>query len=86
MREKMHLPLKDFLTLVGPAQEIHILEEDSADLLFADKAAKIRDCKELLEREVKFIQPGAITRRNGQPVKNPEESRNHIFIIWVYSE
>ena len=85
MREKMNLPLKDFLTLVGPAQVIHILEEDSADLLFTDKAAKIRDYKDLLEREVKFIQPGAITRRDGQPVKT-EESRNFIFMIWIYSK
>lgn len=28
MKGKMNLPLKEFLTLVGPAQVLHIIETD----------------------------------------------------------
>lgn len=55
--EKMNLPLKQFLTLVGPAQALEIIEEDATELVFKDKAAKIRDHEELLSREVKLIEP-----------------------------
>ncbi len=55
--EKMNLPLKQFLTLVGPAQALEIIEEDATEPVFKDKAAKIRDHEELLSREVKLIEP-----------------------------
>lgn len=55
--EKMNLPLKQFLTLVGPAQALEIIEEDATGPVFKDKAAKIRDHEELLSREVKLIEP-----------------------------
>lgn len=55
--EKMNLPLKQFLTLVGPAQVLEIIEEDATEPVFKDKAAKIRDHEELLSREVKLIEP-----------------------------
>ena len=41
--EKMNLPLKQFLTLVGPAQALEVIEEDAAEPVFTGKAAKIRD-------------------------------------------
>lgn len=55
--EKMNLQLKQFLTLVGPAQALEIIEEDATEPVFKDKAAKIRDHEELLSREVKLIEP-----------------------------
>ena len=55
--EKMNLPLKQFLTLVGPSQALEIIEEDATEPVFKDKAAKIRDHEELLSREVKLIEP-----------------------------
>lgn len=55
--KKMNLPLKQFLTLVGPAQALEIIEEDATEPVFKDKAAKIRDHEELLSREVKLIEP-----------------------------
>ncbi|MFR8342247.1 MAG: hypothetical protein ACLVA6_08210 [Dorea sp.] len=55
--EKMNLPLKQFLTLAGPAQALEIIEEDATEPVFKDKAAKIRDHEELLSREVKLIEP-----------------------------
>ena len=41
--EKMNLPLQQFLTLVGPAQALEIIEEDDTEPVFTGKAAKIRD-------------------------------------------
>lgn len=72
--EKMNLPLKQFLTLVGPAQALEIIEEDDREPIFIGKAAKIRDCEELLIREVKHIQSAA-------DVGNSEK---YIFRIWIY--
>lgn len=57
--EKMNLPLKQFLTLVGPAQALEVIEEDAAEPVFTGKAAKIRDNEELLDREVKLIEAKA---------------------------
>lgn len=70
--EKMNLPLQQFLTLVGPAQALEIIEEDAAEPIFTGKAAKIRDREELLKREVKHIQPAT------EPHFEP------IFKIWIY--
>ena len=68
MKGKMNLPLKEFLTLVGPAQVLHIIEEGETEPAFKDRSVKIRD------REVKFIQPAADTENAGK----------YIFKIWIY--
>lgn len=72
--EKMNLPLKQFLTLAGPAQVIEITEEDAEEPLFRGKAARIRDHEDLLNREVKFI----------QPVPDKDNTEKAIFKIWIY--
>lgn len=62
--EKMKLPLREFLTLIGPAAVIEVRSEKeeggsdsrTAAPLFRGKRAKIRDHEELLEREVKMIE------------------------------
>ncbi|BFK26985.1 MAG: hypothetical protein E6124_04315 [Blautia producta] len=72
--EKMNLPLSKFLTLVGPAQIIEVVEEDETEPVFRDKAAKIRDYEDLLPREVKHI----------EPKKNKENVMKLIFKIWIY--
>ena len=66
MKGKMNLPLKEFLTLVGPAQVLHIIEEGETEPAFKDRSVKIRDHEELLDREVKFIQPAADTENAGK--------------------
>ena len=77
--EKMNLPLQQFLTLVGPAQALEIIEEDDTEPVFTGKAAKIRDHEELLTREVKHIQTG--TKRRYEQGKKPFEP---ILKIWIY--
>lgn len=72
--EKMNLPLGKFLTLVGPAQIVEVVEEDETELVFRDKAAKIRDYEDLLPREVKYI----------EPKENKENAMKLIFKIWIY--
>ena len=72
--EKMNLPLKQFLTLVGPAQALEIIEEDATEPVFKDKAAKIRDHEELLSREVKLI----------EPVLTVLQYYTTHFRIWIY--
>lgn len=62
MALKMNLPLQQFLTLVGPAQKIVIVDEDfneknGDEPLYTGPAAKLRDKPELLAREVKLIEP-----------------------------
>lgn len=60
--EKMKLPLRQFLTLVGPAQLLEIKEDEAKDpeeIIYSGKAAKIRDHAELHNRDVKFILPAA---------------------------
>lgn len=74
MKGKMNLPLKEFLTLVGPAQVLYIIEEGETEPAFKDSSVKIRDHEELLDREVKFIQPAADTENAGK----------YIFKIWIY--
>lgn len=74
MKGKMNLPLKEFLTLVGPAQVLHIIEEGETEPAFKDRSVKIRDHEELLDREVKFIQPAADTENAGK----------YTFKIWIY--
>lgn len=59
---KMNLPINQFLTLVGPAQRIVVVDEEfdekrGDEPLFVGPAAKIRNKPELLEREVKLIAP-----------------------------
>ena len=49
MKGKMNLPLKEFLTLVGPAQVLHIIEEGETEPAFKDRSVKIRDHEELLD-------------------------------------
>ena len=46
MKGKMNLPLKEFLTLVGPAQVLHIIEEGETEPAFEDRSVKIRDHEE----------------------------------------
>lgn len=86
MKEKMNLPIEQFLTLTGPAQILQIAEEGTEEPLFVGKAAKIRNSDKeqdpeerekleaLLAREVKFIQPAADTENAGK----------YIFKIWLY--
>lgn len=74
--QKMNLPLQQFLTLVGPAQKIVVVDEEFSqergdEPLFKGLAAKLRDKPELLERDVKMIAP-----TNASPVAN--------FWIWIY--
>lgn len=40
MKGKMNLPLKEFLTLVGPAQVLHIIEEGETEPAFKDRSVK----------------------------------------------
>lgn len=79
--EKMKLPLQEFLTLVGPAQILEVVDESHGQKnnehippLFSGKAVKIRDHEELLSRDVKHIQPTA----------DPEHEGKYIFKIWIY--
>lgn len=71
--QKMNLPLRQFLTLIGPGQKIKVVSEDS-ETLFKGTNAKIRDKEELHDREVKHIQPGA----------DVENAGKYVFTIWVY--
>ena len=82
MKGKMNLPLKDFLTLVGPAQVLHIIEEGETEPIFKDRSVKIRDHEELLDREVKFIQPAA--DKENEPETDEENTKKYIFKIWIY--
>lgn len=64
MALKMNLPLQQFLTLVGPAQKIVVVDEEfkqenGDEPLFSGPTAKMRDKPELLAREVKMIAPVA---------------------------
>lgn len=79
--KKMKLPLQDFLTLVGPAQILEVVDESNGQKnnehippLFSDKAVKARDHEELLSRDVKHIQPTA----------DPDHEGKYIFKIWIY--
>ena len=78
MKGKMNLPLKEFLTLVGPAQVLHIIEEGETEPAFKDRSVKIRDHEELLDREVKFIRqqiqrtPESISSRSGS-IRRPHD-------------
>ena len=67
--EKMKLPLREFLTLVGPAQLLEVKEDEAKDpdeVIFYGLSAKIRDRKELHGRDVKFIQPAAAVEEAGK--------------------
>ena len=53
MALKMNLPLQQFLTLVGPAQKVVVVDEEfkqenGDEPLFSGPAAKMRDKPELL--------------------------------------
>lgn len=74
--EKMNLPLQQFLTLVSPAQEIVVIDEEFEQErgdkpLFSGKGAKMRDKPELLKREVKLIAPAPTVA-------------GAAFWIWIY--
>lgn len=70
--EKIQLSLQQFLTIVGPAQTVEIIEEDAKEPAFTGKAVKVRDREELLLREVKHI----------QPVQGPQP--RPILKVWIY--
>lgn len=73
--EKMKLPLRQFLTLIGPAQIIEIKEEETEEKnLYKGVKAKIRDKRELLEREVRLIQPAWDELVAGR----------YVLEVWVY--
>lgn len=72
--EKINLPLQQFLTLVGPAQALEVIEEDATEPVFTGKAVKIRDHEELLDREVKLIE----TKAKVTPYHMT------YFQIWIY--
>lgn len=74
--EKMNLPLRQFITLIGPAQKVVILDEErnqerEEEPLYSGVAAKLRDELELLEREVKLIVPVTVQNKAA-------------FKIWIY--
>ena len=74
---KMNLPINQFLTLVGPAQRIIVVDEEfdekrGDEPLFAGPAAKIRNKPELLAREVKLIEPRTTSGIGAN------------FWIWIY--
>ena len=80
----MTLPLKQFITLVSPAQVIAIAkeeprEENGSEILYKGVAAKLRDNPELLDREVKLIQ--AMPALTG--ARLPAENKT-LFWIWIY--
>lgn len=70
---KMNLQLRRFLTLAGPAQIIEVTGEEN-EILYFGKNAKIRDCEELLDREVKHI----------EPVMDKDRDKIPVFKIWIY--
>ncbi len=77
MALKMNLPLQQFLTLVGPAQKVVVVDEEfkqeNGDKpLFSGPAAKMRDKPELLAREVKLIEPRTTSGIGAN------------FWIWIY--
>lgn len=71
--EKMNLELGDFLTLVGPAQMIEVVNEDNEEL-FVGKAAKAKREEQLTKKYVKFI--------SFEP--KPSMEKEEAFKIWLY--
>ena len=63
MKGKMNLPLKEFLTLVGPAQVLHIIEEGETEPAFKDRSVKIRDHEEFSGKD---NEPGPDQDRKGR--------------------
>lgn len=67
--EKMKLPLRQFLTLVSPAQLLEVKEDEAKDpeeIIYSGTAAKIRDRVELHDRDVKFISAAASIENAGK--------------------
>ena len=75
MKEKVNLPLKDLLTLIGPAQVVRIMEEEDDGPVFEGNAVRLRDYKGLTEQKVRFIQPTPPQVQGGR----------YALEIWVYS-
>lgn len=78
----MNLKFRDFLTLLSPAQNITVQDEDNplkkgeSDMLFQGKAAKARREEKLMEREVKMIVPTGDSDLPG----------TYAFKIWLYKK
>ena len=78
----MNLKFRDFLTLLSPAQNITVQDEDNplkkgeSDTLFQGKAAKARREEKLMEREVKMIVPTGDSDLPG----------TYAFKIWLYKK
>lgn len=81
---KADIKLKDFFTLIGPAQLIRVIDEEAAGepetedqeestTLYKGVAAKARDEVDT-ERMIKFIIPEAL----------PEEAGRHALKIYIY--
>lgn len=75
---KAEIKLKDFLTVIGPAQLIRVIDEeigeqDEDQILYKGVAAKARD-KVDTERMIKFIIPAAL----------PEEAGRYVLKIYIY--
>lgn len=80
---KADLKLKDFLTLIGPAQLVRVIDEEAGEpeaedqeeskTLYKGVAAKARDEVDT-ERMIKFIIPEAL----------PEEAGRHALKIYIY--
>ena len=75
---KADLKLKDFLTLIGPAQLVRVIDEEAGEqdedqILYKGVAAKARDEVDT-ERMIKFIIPEAL----------PEEAGRYALKIYIY--
>lgn len=75
---KADIKLKDFFTLIGPAQLIRVIDEEAGEqdedqILYKGVAAKARDEVDT-ERMIKFIIPEAL----------PEEAGRYALKIYIY--
>lgn len=78
--QKTNLKFKDFLSLLSPAQQIKVQDEDNplkqeeSTILFKGKVAKARREEALENREVKMI----------TIEKEQENTGSHTLKIWLY--
>lgn len=75
---KADLRLKDFFTLISPAQLIRVIDEEAGQqdedrILYKGVAAKARDSVDTA-RMIKFIIPEAL----------PEEAGRYVLKIYIY--
>lgn len=74
---KVDLKLEDFLTLIGPAQYVYIMDEEGdqeeGEILYKGVVAKARNNVDM-ERLIKFIIPEA----------KPNDTRQYMLKIYVY--